>query len=226
MPSPVLLIDLDGTLVDTRHDLAAAVNRVLLAEGLETVTIESLGHLFGHGGRAMLAKALADNGIATPERTEIERLNALFVEEYRADIAGLSRPFPGAAETIAALRASGWLTAVCTNKSEALAGHLLERLSLDGLFDALVGGDTFARAKPDAMPLFGAIERAGGARAGSVMLGDSRTDIDAARAAALPVVAVTFGYTDVPVAELEPDVVINAYSELPEALAGLNRESR
>lgn len=217
-----LVFDLDGTLVDTRPDLAAAINTVLRANGHASVTVDSLGHLYGHGGRAMLRKALADQAHAAGE-DEIERLNAEFVEAYRADIARLSRPFPGVRETIARLSREGWRMAVCTNKQEALALRLLEALDLLAPFAAVVGGNTFARAKPDAMPLLGAIARAEADPAGSVMVGDSQTDIDAARAAGVPVIAVTFGYTAVPVADLAPDAVIDRYDELPAALMRVGR---
>ncbi|WP_417767328.1 HAD family hydrolase [Stappia sp.] len=221
MTSPVLLFDLDGTLVDTSHDLAAAINAVMRAEGHDETSVERLGHLFGQGGRAMLRRALADNGVTDPSPETIERLNRDFIACYRADIATLSRPFPGAVEALDTLHVAGWRMAVCTNKTEVVARELLIELGLIDRFRAVVGADTFARPKPDAMPLLGAIERSGGIVPGSVMIGDSRTDIDAARAAGLPVVAVTFGYTDTPVADLGPDAVINHFDQLAGALAGL-----
>lgn len=175
---PALVFDLDGTLVDTRPDLAAAINAVLRAEGHDEVAMESLGHLYGHGGRAMLRKALADQGVVISD-DGIERMNADFVDAYRADIARLSRPFPGVREALKEAAETGWKLAVCTNKREDLAHELLEALDLLSPFSAIVGGNTFPRAKPDAMPLLGAIERAGGDRLHSVMVGDSQTDVDA-----------------------------------------------
>ncbi|WP_428697072.1 HAD family hydrolase [Stappia sp.] len=221
MSFPVLLFDLDGTLVDTSHDLAAAINAVMRAEGHNEISVERLGHLFGQGGRAMLRRALADSGVSEPTPETIERLNRDFIAFYRADIATLSRPFPGAVDALDTLRDAGWQMAVCTNKTEVVARELLVELGLIDRFRTVVGADTFARPKPDAMPLLGAIGQSGGRVEGSVMIGDSRTDIDAARAAGLPVVAVTFGYTDTPVSELGPDVVIDHFDQLAEALAGL-----
>jgi phosphoglycolate phosphatase len=219
---PALVFDLDGTLVDTRPDLAAAINAVLRAEGHDEVAMESLGHLYGHGGRAMLRKALADQGVVISD-DGIERMNADFVDAYRADIARLSRPFPGVREALKEAAETGWKLAVCTNKREDLAHELLEALDLLSPFSAIVGGNTFPRAKPDAMPLLGAIERAGGDRLHSVMVGDSQTDVDAARAAGVPVVAVTFGYTAIPVRDLDPDAVIDAFSALAAALEHIGR---
>jgi phosphoglycolate phosphatase len=221
MTTPVLLFDLDGTLVDTGLDLAAAIDAVMRKEGLAPIGAARIGHLFGQGGRAMLRRALSDNGIADPAPELVERLNLEFIASYRASIAAFSRPFPGAVEALDALDRAGWRMAVCTNKTEAIARELLVELDLIDRFRTVVGADTFARPKPDAMPLLGAIERSGGIAAGSVMIGDSRTDIDAARAAGLPVVAVTFGYTDTPVAELGPDAVIDHFDQLADALAGL-----
>ncbi|WP_349360948.1 HAD family hydrolase [Stappia sp.] len=222
MSASVFVFDLDGTLVDTKPDLAAALNAVLHAEGLARVMPDALGHLYGQGARAMLCRGLAENGIDTPDEGLLDRLQTAFIAHYAEHIAVESRPFPGALEAVAALRAQGHKTAICTNKKEHLALRLLDVLGLTGSFDALVGGDTFACSKPHAEPLLGAIARAGGEPTRAVMIGDSRTDIDAARNARIPVVAVTFGYSDTPVAQLSPDAVISHFDALARALADLS----
>jgi phosphoglycolate phosphatase len=221
MTPTVLVFDLDGTLVDTKHDLTHALNAVLAQEGHAPVSTKSLGHLFGHGARALLEKGLALNGVAATDSALIDRLQSAFLDHYRANIAVDSRPFPGAVDAMASLRARGFRIAVCTNKTEALARQLLDTLGLSGAIDAFVGGDTYSVSKPYAEPVLGAISRAGGAPGRAVMIGDSKTDIDAARAARIPVIAVTFGYTAIPVADLAPDAIISAFQTLPETLAAL-----
>lgn len=221
MTPTVLVFDLDGTLVDTKHDLVNALNAVLAHEGHAPVTTQSLGHLFGHGARALLEKGLELNGVAAPQSALLDRLQTAFIDHYRANIAVESRPFPGAVDAMAALRARGFRIAICTNKKESLARELLDTLGLTRAIDAFVGGDTYALSKPNAEPVLGAISRAGGLPARAVMIGDSKTDIDAARAARIPVIAVTFGYTAVPVADLAPDAIISAFDTLPDTLAAL-----
>jgi phosphoglycolate phosphatase len=221
MTPTVIVFDLDGTLVDTKHDLANTLNAVLTQEGHAPVTAESLGHLFGHGARAMLCKGLELNGVTRPDDRLLNRLQTAFIDHYGANIAVESRPFPGAVEAMAALRARGFRIAICTNKKEALARQLLDTLDLSRAIDAFVGGDTYALSKPNAEPVLGAISRAGGVPERAVMIGDSKTDIDAARAARIPVIAVTFGYTAIPVEDLAPDAIISAFQTLPETLAAL-----
>ncbi|ADZ71182.1 phosphoglycolate phosphatase [Polymorphum gilvum] len=218
----VLVFDLDGTLVDTIADLTATLNAVLTGAGHPAVPVETMRVAAGQGARVMLREGLALSGTRLAEE-EIDPLYTAFLAHYEAHIADFSRPFPGAVAAIEALRAEGWRCAVCTNKLERLARPLLDALDLTRLFEAVVGGDTFQRAKPHAEPVLGAIARAGGAARGSVMIGDSATDINAARAAGLPVVAVDFGYTAIPVRDLGPDRIISHYDRLAEAVAAVSR---
>ena len=121
-------------------------------------------------------------------------------------------------EAIARARRAGYIFAICTNKPEGMAVSLIERLGLSHLFGAICGADTFAFRKPDPRHLTETIARAGGDPARALMVGDSRTDIDTAKAAGIPVVAVDFGYTDRHVREFEPSKVISHYDELTVAL--------
>lgn len=221
-PPPLLVLDLDGTLVDTAGDLIATLNVVLMDEGLKPVTRADAGHLLGAGARAMIQRGFQLNGAPLDEPT-LDRLFARFIPLYTDKIAVHSRPFPGAVDALDRFSADGWRLAVCTNKLEGLSRRLLDELGLTSRFAAICGGDTFSVRKPDAAHLLGTIERAGGSPASSVMVGDSRTDIDAARNAGVPVVAVTFGYTDRPVADYAPDVVIDRFDLLRDAVAGLAR---
>lgn len=220
MAEPILVFDLDGTLVETMGDLTASLNVTLVNAGYQPIEPERVRTMVGHGARALLQRGLEANDAVVDDDALTALYNAL-IDYYSRNIAVHSHPFPGVLAALEALRAAGWRAAVCTNKVESLARSLLEALDMAHLFEAIVGGDTFERSKPDAMPVLGAIERAGGDPARAVMIGDSRTDIDAARAAGIPVIAVTFGYTPVPVTELSPDVVISDFLDLPCAVESL-----
>ncbi len=220
MPKPVLLFDLDGTLVDTAPDLIATLNVVLESQNLAAVPLEDARSLIGHGARALLQKGFDAAGEPLDDDREALLFDQ-FIDHYSANIALHSRPFDGVEAALERFAAAGWHLAVCTNKLEHLARALLDELDMSRHFQAIVGADTFERRKPDAMPVLGAITLCGGDAARSVMVGDSRTDIDAARNAGIPVVAVTFGYTPVPVDKLAPDRIISRFDDLWTNVQGL-----
>ncbi|NLH79493.1 MAG: HAD-IA family hydrolase [Phyllobacteriaceae bacterium] len=222
MTAPLLVFDLDGTLVDTADDLIATLNVILADEGIRAMTRAEAGSLLGAGVRAMIARgfSLVDR---TVEPAHLDRLFDRFIPLYTQSIAVRSRPFPGVTAALDRFEAAGWRFAVCTNKLERLSHLLLGELGLESRFAAICGGDTFAVQKPDAGHLLGTITRAGGMPDRAVMVGDSATDVKAAKNAEVPVVAVTFGYTDAPVASYGPDAVIDRFDELWDAVAGLGR---
>jgi phosphoglycolate phosphatase len=220
VPAPLVVFDLDGTLVDTAEDLIATLNEILTGEGIRAMTRDDAGALLGAGAKAMIARGFALVG----EPLAAERLDLLFdrfLPIYRANIAVRSRPFPGAVAALDRFEAAGFRLAVCTNKLEDLSRRLLAELDLLDRFAAVCGGDTFPVRKPEAAHLIGTIERAGGAPARTVMVGDSGTDVKAARNAGVPVVGVTFGYTDRPVETYDPDAVVAHFDDLFAAVAGL-----
>lgn len=221
----VLVLDLDGTLVDTAGDLVCALNATLIRNGYGPVPDEIACPHAGFGTLPLLRLGLEYNG-ALPEETLLAQMRPTFLDHYAENIAVISRPYPGAIETLSRLREMGWLLAICTNKPEALALRLLNALNLAPMFGAIIGGDTYERPKPDARPVLGAIRRAGGEPSGAVMIGDTATDIAAARAASLPVIAVDFGYANVPVQDLGPDKVISHFAELPLALEALQLHAK
>lgn len=186
-----VIFDLDGTLIDTAGDLAAAMNHALACAGRPPVEASAVRHLVGHGARAMLKAGFAAHG-AAPDEKAMDGHVADFLDYYLAHIADLSRPFPGAVEALQDLADSGAALAVCTNKREAPARLLLETLGLTDRFVAIVGMDTTARAKPDPLPVRRCLDLAGVARA--VFVGDSDTDIRAAANAGLPCLFADFGY--------------------------------
>jgi phosphoglycolate phosphatase len=215
-----IAFDLDGTLVDTAPDLVGTLNTVLAQEGLPALPMEAVRMMIGRGARVMLERGFAAAG----EPLDTSRSDALmerFIATYLDRIARESTPFPGVVEALDRLRSAGARLSVCTNKPTHLSIALLEALDLSRWFDAIVGRDTAPAAKPDARHLFAAIEQAGGQVARALLVGDSETDINTARNARLPVVAVTFGYTEIPCADLNPDALIDSFAELPAAVARL-----
>lgn len=218
--APTIVYDLDGTLADTAEDLVATLNWLLAREGRAPLKVENAGSLVGAGARALIARGFAASG----KSLEPEKLEALFVDYlsyYRAHIMERSRLYPGVDKALAAFERAGWRQAVCTNKTESLAKLLITKLGIAGRFAFVCGQDTFGVGKPDAKPLLETIVASGGARRHAVMVGDSATDIKTARAASIPVIAVDFGYADVPVEELGPDRVVSHFDELMQACDAL-----
>lgn len=217
MTSPLVIFDLDGTLIDTAPDLMAGLNHVMDLNGLEHVTYADMTWLVGQGARVMIERAWALHGHpSSPEQLD-SAFNA-FLIRYEADMPGKSLPYPGVVAALDRLAAAGLKLAVCTNKTEALARRLLNSLELTPRFAAITGGDTFAVKKPHGGHITGTIEMAGGSPAKSVMIGDSVNDILAAQNAGIPAIAVPFGYTDKPVESFNPDIVIAHFDELDAAL--------
>lgn len=212
-----VVFDLDGTLADTAPDLTEALNFTLERFGRARVPAEDVRHMVGHGARALLKKGLA----ATGEMTEamVDEGFPIFLDHYAAHVADHSRPWDGVEDTLAALEAQGVRLAICTNKLEGLTHRFLDAMGWADRFAAVVGGDTLPVRKPDPAPLFAAIERAGGGTAAFV--GDSITDTDTAKAAKVPCVALSFGFSDRPAEQLGADRLIHHFSDLIPALASL-----
>ena len=220
MTAPVIAFDLDGTLVDTAPDLVSTLNILFERIGLPPVDYAAARNFVGGGARKMIERGLAAerHSVAAADMDDLTRQ---FIEHYAEHIADRSRPFPGVEEVLGALSRQGCLLAVCTNKLEWLAARLLEQLGLAQHFVAICGGDTFRLQKPHPEPLWGTIARAGGRDDRAVMVSDSVIDIATGRAAGVPVIAVDYGYSDVPVSQLGPARVITSFSALPKAAFGL-----
>jgi phosphoglycolate phosphatase len=215
-----VVFDLDGTLVDTAPDLINALNYILVREGMPPVPLHSARTMIGAGVRRLIERGLELDGRAV-ELEDINRLTADFIDYYAAHIADASRPFEGLEAALDDLAARGYRFAVCTNKLEWLSKLLLDRLGLSPRFFAICGADTFGISKPDPAILRQTVARAGGELSSTVMVGDAGPDIGVARRAGVPVIGVTFGYTEVPIADLKPDLLIHHMKELPAAVANL-----
>lgn len=210
--SPALIFDLDGTLVDTAPDLLGALNAILIREGRPPVNHADLRHLVGFGARTMLAEAFRMTG----GEMDPARLPALiddYIAHYRKHVAVASRAFPGVEETLAALGAGGARLGVLTNKPQELTDLLLPLLNLDRYFAAIHGAGRYTYNKPDARVFHHVVEELGGGPA--LMVGDSATDVATARAAGVPVILVSYGYTPEPASALGGDAVTDDFREIP-----------
>ena len=216
-PFDLVGFDLDGTLVDSSADLAGAVNHVLAGLGRAPLPTEQVRRNIGGGGRRMLALSLADAGIDEPDA--LDARHTAMLAYYADHIADATRAYPGVADTLDQLRRAGATLAVVTNKGEALARKLLDTIGLADRFACVIGGDTVARSKPAPDPIVEMMRRCGSGPAAFV--GDTAFDVGAAHAAGLPCVAVSFGFPGKAAAELGADAVIDAFTDLPEALRQL-----
>lgn len=218
-PFDIVGFDLDGTLLETHHDLGAAVNHALGVGGFEPVPVKGIEDLIGGGAKRMLRRVIDSRG-GLPD-DEFRLLYKALLAFYAENNCVHTRPYPGAAETLEALAARGVRLALVTNKFESFARTILDGLDLARHFEITLGGDTLGkgRSKPAPDPLFEARAQLGGGRFAYV--GDSSYDVLSARAAGVPVIVAGYGYCDKPPAELGGDAVIMSFDELIPALEKL-----
>jgi phosphoglycolate phosphatase len=217
---PIVVFDLDGTLAETAPDIMRTLNVILEREGLAALPLERARELVGAGARALIERGFGVSGRPLGAET-LERLFEEFLLIYAEDVASSSHLFDGVLPALDALAADGYALAVCTNKPILHTRLILDHFGIAGRFAAVAGRDSFPYHKPDPRHLTLTIEAAGADAGRAVMIGDSRTDIATARAAGIPTICVPFGYTDVPIETLEPDLVIQHFDALPEAVRSL-----
>jgi phosphoglycolate phosphatase len=210
-----LVLDLDGTLVDSVPDLAAALNRLMAARALPGFAEPEVMRMVGDGARMLVERAFAARDRA-PDATAL----AEFLADYGANAAVRTRAFPGVAETLATLADAGWGLAVCTNKPEAPARLLLAALGLDGFFAAIGGGDSFPVRKPDPGHLLATLHAAGGTPGRALMAGDHHNDMLAAAGLGMPAIFAAWGYGS-PEVGVQAAAVAQRFSDLPAIAARL-----
>lgn len=213
MTIKAVVFDLDGTLVDTAPDLMAATNHVLSLLKRRPITMVEVRSFVGRGARILIERGVAATGDAIDEAS-LTYYHAEFLRHYEGHTADRSEIFPGVVALLTRLADSGIKAGVCTNKPEGLSRQLLDALDLSRLVGAIIGPDTIGIGKPDAAPYLETVKRLGVPAKNSILVGDSETDILTARAAKVPVIAVTFGYTPKPVAEYGPDHLISHFDEV------------
>ncbi len=214
-----VVFDLDGTIADTAPDLAVALNAALQSLGRAPLPLAKVRTMIGHGTRALLRNGLAATGGVDDQL--MDSSYPVLLKCYEDHICDMTLPYPGVEAAWDNLVEQGIALALCTNKPAALTNRLIAALGWQQRFAAVVAGDTLAVSKPDPAPLHLAIERAGGGPAAFV--GDSIVDIQTAKAAGVPSIAVSFGFADRPARELGADAVIDMYAELSDALPRLIR---
>ena len=213
--TPTLVLDLDGTLVDSVPDLLASLNRLMAVRDLAPFETPEVTAMVGDGASILVQRAMGARG----QRASQDDVDA-FLADYGEQPAAESRPFPGVEPALRALRSQGWRLAVCTNKPVAPARSMLKALRLLSFFDAVGGGDSFPVRKPDPAHLLATIAAAGGDPAASVMVGDHRNDVMAATGARLPCVFALWGYGP-PIMAEGAAMTAERFADLPRIAAGL-----
>ncbi len=212
-----VLFDLDGTLADSVPDIAGALNDLLEEQGLRRFDLDDVRLMVGGGVPKLIERAL--RALDRPgEGEEIETLTQRFMEFYTPRATRLTRLFPGAFELLEELHGGGTGLGVCTNKPEAVTRQMLGDLGIAPMLGAVIGGDTLAVKKPDAGPVLAALEQLNCTPENGLMVGDSGADTGAARAAGVPVILVSFGYTQTPVEQLGADAIVDSFAELSKLL--------
>ena len=220
MRGATIVFDLDGTLVDTAPDLLAAAEHALASAGVTAVPHDIMRPAISFGSRRMIEKGLAYAKVELPSE-RIDDLWRAFLVYYEHNVSERSRPLPGVIAVLDDIERQGGRLAICTNKFERHAKRLLADLGLAHRFAVIAGRDTFPVMKPDPAHLIETIRAAGGDPAHALMIGDSDVDVATAKAARIPVVGVSFGYTHAHISTFSPTLVIDHYDQLRPELAKL-----
>ena len=211
----LFIFDLDGTLVDTAPDFKNSINYMLNELNESEVSLKEIRNWVGYGARELIRRTVVDKNIPHDEQ-RIEEMLKIFLLHYTHNIDDDSVLFNNVRNVLEFLKNNGIKLAVCTNKMERLSNILLEKLNVLHMFDYLVGGDSLSKSKPDPFPLLNICEKLNFEISDSVMIGDSVTDLNAGKGAGMPVVLVSYGYTDNKDIYNEADLVINDFSQLKE----------
>ncbi len=215
----MVLIDVDGTLVDSVPDLAFCVDEMLKALDMSPHGEAEVRHWVGNGVERLVRRALIGQLDGEPDEALFERAYPIFMDLYKDNTSKRSSLYPGVKEGIDYLKDAGYKLGCVTNKAEAFTHPLLKDLGIFDYFESVVSGDTLEKKKPDPLPLLFSAEKLGVSAQDSLMLGDSISDVKAARAAGFQIICMSYGYNHgVDIHESNPDVVIDSMAELKSLL--------
>jgi phosphoglycolate phosphatase len=219
----MVMIDLDGTLINTAPDLADSVNIMLERMGRDPWPLEKVSRWIGNGVSRLVKRALTDSMDGEPDSADYKKAYQLFLEAYGENVSLKSRPYDGVITGLDELKAQGFRLACVTNKAEAFTLPLLADLGLDHYFELIVSGDTLPKKKPDPLPLTHACEFFGITPDHGLLVGDSANDVKAAHAAGMPVICVNYGYNQgVDLTTLETLGVIDSLAKVDQYITLLN----
>ncbi|WP_170435452.1 phosphoglycolate phosphatase [Ruegeria arenilitoris] len=207
-----IVFDLDGTLVDSLADIAAAANRMLADQGYAPLPEETIRGFVGNGLPKLVERVILHCGLSIERHSELTQVT---LNHYSQASSAITRPYPGVKDALRRLRAANIALGVCTNKPEAPAQHILEVLDLAQFFDVVIGGDTVKSRKPDPAHLTATFE-ALGTNDARVFVGDSEVDAETAQRAQVPFLLYSEGYRKSPVSELPHLASFDDYSRLPD----------
>ncbi|MBX3598188.1 MAG: phosphoglycolate phosphatase [Rhizobiaceae bacterium] len=214
-----VLFDLDGTLIDSAPDIHAAVVELLAAHGLPPITLDQAKSMIGNGVAKLVERAFAASGMSLSGEA-LAAVQKEMIPIYNRHLTQLTRLYPGALEALQTLHNEGAKIALVTNKPQAATDEVMRHFGLGQFFGAVIGADSVVNKKPAPDALYLALEKLKADRIQAVMIGDSATDVEAARNAGLPVIIIRGGYSKVPAEELGADLVLDSLAELPDALRG------
>lgn len=220
-PFSCVLFDLDGTLVDTVPDLTGAFNYVLEQNDLAPFSIERVRNTVGFGAYKTIERCFAHYGVEIGGE-ELERAHDQFMTYYSHNLCEKSTLYAGVCDVLVNLKASDVRMCVCTNKTQQLSVDILDQLGVLKYFDNICGSDTVKNKKPHPDHIFSAIRRVNMSSDGAILVGDSQADVNAAKAAHIPVIAMSYGYTATPSCELGADLVLDSFADIPKFLIGWN----
>ena len=217
-----VLFDLDGTLIDTAPDLMNAHNHVMQKFGYETKSTAEIRNLVGKGAASMIGRSLWNQARKELKKIDDEKIKSKMVDEfidyYGKNIAVESKLLPGVLEFLKWCKKNNISMAVCTNKTEHLAVDLLKQINVYDYFEYVAGYNTFDYCKPDPRHLTNVIEIIQGELKKSIMIGDSETDSESAKAAGLPFILVEDGYTDKTINEIYHNHLIKDFNGIEQII--------
>lgn len=214
LPVKAVVIDLDGTLLDTAEDLADAAEAMLVDMGMPAVSLAEIKTYIGNGVSRLVKRSLTRDMQAEPDPALFEQALASYEKHYGAHVSRKSRVFPGVVEGLQALQAGGYRLACITNKAARFTHPLLKDTGLFNYFELILSGDTLSKKKPDPLPLLHACQVFDIEPGELLLIGDSLNDTQAARAAGCAVFCVPYGYNrGRPVSELDLDAVVQTLAD-------------